>query len=140
MLDWDDLRLFLAVARSGSFLASGRKLALNHTTLARRIAGLEAALGTRLFDRSPRGVQLTRAGAELLEHADRVEAEILAAGRGLAGQEQQVSGTVRLATPEAFVTGVAKRPVVGKLPLAPLPPALAVQVTVMPAIAGLTVT
>ncbi|AJP70671.1 LysR family transcriptional regulator [Sphingomonas hengshuiensis] len=104
MLDWDDLRLFLSVARDGSFVASGRRLGLNHTTLARRLTALEHSLGTRLFDRSPRGVQPTRAGSELLDHAERIEAEVMAAGRSLAGQEQQVSGTVRLATPEAFGT------------------------------------
>lgn len=104
MLDWDDLRLFLAVARSGSFVAGGQRLGLNHATLARRLSALEQSLGTRLFDRSPRGVQLTRAGLELLDHAERIEAEVLAVGRTLAGQEQQLSGTVRLATPEAFGT------------------------------------
>ena len=104
MLDWDDLRLFLSVSRSGSFVASARRLGLNHTTLARRLTKLEQQLGARLFDRSPRGVQPTKAGAELLQHAERVEEEVLAAGRILQGQDQQVSGTVRLATPEAFGT------------------------------------
>jgi DNA-binding transcriptional LysR family regulator len=104
MLDWDDLRLFLAVARCGSFVASGRQLGLNHTTLARRLSGLEQSLGARLFDRSPRGVQPTKAGLELLQHAERIEEEILVAGRTLHGQDQQVSGAVRLATPEAFGT------------------------------------
>jgi DNA-binding transcriptional LysR family regulator len=104
MLDWDDLRLFLAVSRSGSFMASARGLGLNHTTLARRLTALEQSLGARLFDRSPRGVQPTKAGADLLQHAERVEEEVLAAGRLLQGQDQQVSGTVRLATPEAFGT------------------------------------
>jgi DNA-binding transcriptional LysR family regulator len=104
MLDWDDLRLFLAVARSGSFLASGRTLGLNHTTLARRLTALEKSLGTRLFDRSPRGVAPTKAGLELMHHAERVEEEVLAAGRRIEGQDEQVSGTVRLATTEAFGT------------------------------------
>jgi DNA-binding transcriptional LysR family regulator len=104
MLDWDDLRLFLSVSRSGSFVASARRLGLNHTTLARRLTRLEQSLGARLFDRSPRGVQPTKAGAELLQHAERVEEEVLAAGRILQGQDRQVSGTVRLATPEAFGT------------------------------------
>lgn len=104
MLDWDDLRLFLAVARAGSFVGGGRSLGLNHTTLARRLSALEATLGTRLFERSPRGLLLTRAGTELRDHAERVENEVLSAGRSLAGREQQLSGTVRLATPEAFGT------------------------------------
>jgi len=104
MLNWDDLRLFLSVARSGSFVASGRHLGLNHTTLARRLTVLEHSLGTRLFDRSPRGVQPTKAGLELLHHAERVEEEILSAGRRVEGQDEQVSGAVRLSTTEAFGT------------------------------------
>lgn len=102
MLDWDDLRLFLAVARSGSFVASGKKLGLNHTTLARRLTTLERSLGTRLFDRSPRGVLATKAGLDLIGHAERIEDEVLAAGRSIEGQDVQLSGVVRLATPEAF--------------------------------------
>jgi DNA-binding transcriptional LysR family regulator len=104
MLNWDDLRLFLSVARGGSFLAAGRRLGLNHTTLARRVSALEHALGARLFDRSPRGLQPTKAGLALLAHAERVEEEVLAAGRQMEGQDEQVSGMVRLATPEAFGT------------------------------------
>ena len=104
MLDWDDLRLFLAVARSGSFVASGRGLGLNHTTLARRLTALEASLGTRLFDRSPRGVQPTKAGLDLIAHAERIEEEVLAAGRSVEGQDATVSGVVRLATTESFGT------------------------------------
>lgn len=104
MLNWDDLRLFLSVARGGSFLAAGKRLGLNHTTLARRVSVLEQSLGARLFDRSPRGLQPTKAGLALLQHAGRVEEEILAAGREMEGQDEQVSGMVRLATPEAFGT------------------------------------
>lgn len=104
MLDWDDLRLFLAVARSGSFVASGRALGLNHTTLARRLTALEASLDTRLFDRSPRGVTPTRAGLDLLAHAGRIEEEVLAAGRSVERQDGAASGVVRLATPESFGT------------------------------------
>ena len=104
MLNWDDLRLFLAIARSGSFVASARQLGLNHTTLARRITILEQSLGTRLFDRSPRGVAPTKAGLDLIEHAGRVEEEVLAAGRRVERQDGAVSGVVRLATTESFGT------------------------------------
>jgi DNA-binding transcriptional LysR family regulator len=104
MLDWDDLRIFLAVTRSGSFVASGRQLGLNHTTLARRLTALERSYGTRLLDRSPRGVQPTKAGLDLIEHAERIEEEVLAAGRRVEGQDGHISGVVRLATPEAFGT------------------------------------
>jgi DNA-binding transcriptional LysR family regulator len=102
MMNWDDLRIFLAVARGGGLLAAARRLGLDHTTVARRLTALETAIGARLVDRSPRGARLTDAGAGLLEHAERMEAEALAAGARLGAAEQQLSGTVRLATPEAF--------------------------------------
>jgi DNA-binding transcriptional LysR family regulator len=104
MLDWDDLRIFLAVARSGSFVATGRVLGLNHSTLARRLTALEVALGTRLFDRSPRGVRPTKAGLDLAAHAERIEEQVLAAGRSVERQDDVVSGVVRLATTESFGT------------------------------------
>ncbi|MBT0670163.1 LysR family transcriptional regulator [Novosphingobium profundi] len=103
-LNWDDLRLFLAVARSGRLAAAGRGLGLDHSTIARRLSGLEAAVGSRLFDRGPRGVQLTDAGQGLLDHAERIEGEIAAAAEKLGGGDARVRGAVRLATPEAFGT------------------------------------
>jgi DNA-binding transcriptional LysR family regulator len=101
-IDWDDLRVFLAAARTGRLSAAARKLALDHTTVSRRIAELEDALGARLVDRSPAGITLTRQGADLLAHAERIEAELLVVSQNLGGQATRLSGTVRLATPEAF--------------------------------------
>lgn len=104
MLDWDDLRIFLAAAREPSFVAAGRRLGLDHTTLARRIAQLEEELGARLFDRSPRGISLTDPGLELEAHALRMEEAALAAS-GIAPEAgERITGTVRLAVPEAFGT------------------------------------
>jgi DNA-binding transcriptional LysR family regulator len=102
MLNWDDLRVFLAVAREGGLMPAARKLGVDHTTVARRLTALENAVGARLVDRSPRGVRLTDAGATLTEHAERIEGETLAAGLRLNGADQKPSGVVRLATPEAF--------------------------------------
>lgn len=104
MLSWDDLRLFLAIARHGRFTAAGQSVGVNHTTIARRLTVLEEALGARLFDRTPRGVTMTLAGSLLLEHAERAEREFEAAAAALAGREQAISGDVRLATPEALGT------------------------------------
>lgn len=103
-LNWDDLRLFLAVARSGRMSEAARRLGLDHSTIARRLAALEAAIGTRLVDRTPRGAVPTEAGHALMDHAERVEAEILSAGALLGGADARVSGVIRLATPEAFGT------------------------------------
>ena len=102
MLNWDDLRIFLAVAREGGLMPAARRLGLDHTTVARRLTALETAIGARLVDRSPRGARLTDAGAGLVVHAEHIEAEALAAGAALSGADQRPSGVVRLATPEAF--------------------------------------
>ncbi len=104
MLNWDNLRIFLAVTRDQSLLGAARKLAIDHTTAARRLSALEAEIGTRLFDRSPRGVQPTAAGLSLLVHAERIERDVIAATIQIAARDAEVSGTVRLSTPEAFGT------------------------------------
>jgi DNA-binding transcriptional LysR family regulator len=104
--NWDDLRLFLAVARAGRLIGAARLLGIDHTTVARRIASLEKDIGTRLLDRTPRGTTLTTAGIALVDHAERIEAEILAAGAAIGGGDARVSGAVRLATPEAFGTSL----------------------------------
>jgi DNA-binding transcriptional LysR family regulator len=100
--NWNDLRVFLAVARSAGLIAAGRRLSLDQTTIGRRIAALEASLGVKLIDRSTRGVSLTGSGLTLLEHAERIEAEMVAASARLGASGPPLSGTVRLATPEAF--------------------------------------
>ena len=111
--NWDDVRIFLGVARSGGLLAAGRRLGLDQTTVARRMSALEAAMGVPLLDRSPRGIALTGHGQTLLQHAERIEAEALSAGEELGSPGQSLSGIVRLVTPEAFaaflVAPAAKR-------------------------------
>jgi DNA-binding transcriptional LysR family regulator len=101
-LNWDDLRLFLSVARAGRLVSAAKRLALDHSTIARRISALETGLGVRLLDRSPRGVLLTDAGRALMAHAERMEAEAIGASSLVRDADAQLSGTVRLATPEAF--------------------------------------
>src|SRR5262249_31674422 len=102
--NWDDLRLFLVASRDRSFVAAGRRMQIDQTTVARRLAGLEEAIGTALFHRSPRGIALTEAGVSLGEHAERIETEGMAASARLEEREGEIVGTVRLATPEAFGT------------------------------------
>lgn len=103
-LDWDDVRLFLVVLRQGSFTAAARRAKLDHSTIARRLAKLEAHIGARLLHRSPTGVELTEAGLLLASHAERIEQEIVSATARLDERDGEVAGTVRLATPEAFGT------------------------------------
>ncbi len=98
----DQLIAFLAVIREGSTLAAARRLRLDHSTVSRRIVLLEAALKARLFDRSPRGLTPTAAGLALASKAEDVEAAMLAAVSSVAGADEKVEGTVRLATPEIF--------------------------------------
>ena len=100
MLDWDDLRLFLACARTGSFKEGARRLGVDPTTLARRVQRLEDALRTTLFVRSPRGLLLTARGAQLLEASQAVETAVEAAGGNAAFAA--ATGTVRLSASEGF--------------------------------------
>ena len=70
MENWDDLKFVLAVARAGGLSGAARKLGVNHSTVSRRLSALEAALGTRLFERLPGGLVPTAAGTEAVEAAN----------------------------------------------------------------------
>ena len=105
-MDWNDLRYFLAVARSGSTLAAGRALHVSQTTVARRITALEEAVGLPLFERRQAGYALTRAGEELLPLAERVESE---AGRFVDAADartRDLSGSVRITCEEIFAVAL----------------------------------
>jgi DNA-binding transcriptional LysR family regulator len=104
-MNWDDARIFLAVARSGQILGAAKRLGLNHATVSRRIATLEEALRTKLFRRSTTGSELTTTGERFLEVAERMEAAMLAAQSDVAGESEVVSGSVRIGAPDGF--GVA---------------------------------
>lgn len=104
-MNWDDLRYFLAVARTGQFLAAARQLRVNHTTVARRISALETALGTTLFVRRTTGCDLTSEGEALLRRMEMVESSIAAARSELGGTDAVPAGTVRIGAPDGF--GVA---------------------------------
>ncbi|HWL86463.1 MAG TPA: LysR family transcriptional regulator [Polyangiaceae bacterium] len=100
MYEWGDLRIFLAVARQGSTVAAARTLGVNQTTVARRIAALEAALGVRLFDRRQDGYRLTEAAAALRGQAERIELEVETLTRLVAQQSRGLEGSIRLTAPE----------------------------------------
>lgn len=91
--DWADVRIFAALARYGSLSATARILGVNHATVARRLAGLEQALGAKLFERRPTGYVLTAAGREALEPASAME---------------EAAGTLRRVRSESSLTGLVR--------------------------------
>ncbi len=102
MLDWNDLRYFLAVARQGSTLAAGRVLRVSQTTVARRIAALEQALGVPLFEKRPAGYALTTAGQDLVSRASHVEQAADAFVDAASAQSRDLSGSVKITTEEVY--------------------------------------
>ena len=101
-LDWDNLRYFLAVARAGKLTAAARRLGQDHTTVGRRIASLESAFHSKLFERRPDGYRLTEAGQRLYENVDALESSIWEIQRNIAGRTQHVEGVVRIGAPDDF--------------------------------------
>jgi DNA-binding transcriptional LysR family regulator len=104
MLHWDDLRYFLAIARSGTLARAAATLSINATTVGRRLSALEERVGARLFDRTPDGYALTDAGRDLLPRAERMEQEALALEREVLGADQRLTGVVRVTATEMIAT------------------------------------
>lgn len=102
--DWNDLQAFLAVARAGRLTVAAREAGVDHSTLSRRIAALEVALGARLFDRRPGGFALTAEGERLLADAESMESLALRMRSRLEEGAKGLSGSVRAGTPEGFGT------------------------------------
>lgn len=97
---WDDMRIFLAVARTESLSGAGRELKVDPATVGRRIARLEESLGMPLFAKSPQGYAPTDAGQRLLAHAERAEQAMEGAVEELAGTSGQLSGQIRIGAPD----------------------------------------
>src|SRR5271163_2416796 len=108
-MDWDDVRMFLAVAREGSMRAAGRALGLSQPTIARRLAAFEATFGgPSLFDRLPEGLRLNAAGEQLVPAAESVEDAVLTLERRRAAASPMLSGTVRVSTGECAAGFLAR--------------------------------
>ena len=99
-LHWDDLRVFLAVARHESLSGAGRLLRLDPATVGRRMARLEEAMGTPLFVKSPQGYTLTVDGQRVLAHAEQAEAAVTGAAEELVGEAGRLSGQIRIGAPD----------------------------------------
>lgn len=104
VIDWDDVRFFLAIHRHGTLAGAASALGLDATTVGRRLARLEQTVDARLFDRTARGYVATAAGTRILPRAEKIEREVLAAMRDVEGEDQRLAGHVRLAATEMLST------------------------------------
>jgi len=134
-LDWDALQSFLAIVRAGRLTVAARQLGVTHSTLSRRVTGLEHSLQVKLFHRRPAGYALTAQGERLLASAQAMEGEALAAMTDLTGSRVRVAGAIRVGAPDGFGTFFLA-PRLGKLAAAH--PDLSVQLVTMPRLFSLS--
>jgi DNA-binding transcriptional LysR family regulator len=135
MRDWDDLRIFLALARTESLGRAGAALRMDAATVGRRIARLEDGLGRRLFTRSATGYALTGEGARLLPHAQAVETAMLAATDPLPAGEGGLSGQIRIGAPDGCANFLLPQVVAA---ICADNPALEVQIVALPRVFNLS--
>ncbi|MCK4708654.1 MAG: LysR family transcriptional regulator, partial [Gammaproteobacteria bacterium] len=96
-MNWDDLRLFLAVARTGSISGAAKQLGVQHSTISRRMRQFEEKLGTRLLERKTGRYELTQAGENVKEASARIEREVLGVDSALLGRDAQQVGPLKVA-------------------------------------------
>ena len=104
MVDWDDVRFFLAVARGGSVRAAAEQLGVNHSTVLRRVGQLEERLAAQLFDKRPSGYRMTEAGEEVLGLAEQMEASSNQLEARIVGRDQSVRGLLRVTVAPTIAT------------------------------------
>lgn len=100
--NWDDIRVFLALGRTNSFVSAATQLKVTHSTVSRRISALETALQTKLFVRTEKGCRLTLAGEQLLPFAEELEKTALKFQEHVPGKDNQLSGMIRIGTPDGL--------------------------------------
>lgn len=105
-MDWEDLRHFVVLARTGSLSRAARELAVDHSTVARRVAALETALAVRLVDRLPRAYALTEDGRRVAAIGEKLEAEAHAVMRAAGAADPAPAGSVRVSAPPVFASVV----------------------------------
>jgi DNA-binding transcriptional LysR family regulator len=106
MLDWDDLRFFLALARHGTLSSAAKVLHVSQSTVGRRLNSLEATLAVRLLNRTPEGYVPTLAGEEVRRKAENLEAEAIALERDVTGRDARLRGLVRVTCAETLAAHV----------------------------------
>jgi DNA-binding transcriptional LysR family regulator len=104
VIDWDDVRFFLAVARSGSVRSAAEKLKVNHTTVLRRISQLEGRLGAHLFEKKPAGYQLTGSGHDGLALAEEMELSSSQLEGLVWGRDEGIGGPLVVAMAQTIAT------------------------------------
>lgn len=133
-MDWDDLRIFLAVARAESLSGAGRRLAMDASTVGRRIARLEGAVGAALFLKTPTGYQLTAEGSRLMAPAEAAELAATAATEAVTG-EAGLTGQLRIGAPDGCANYLL--PQVAR-DLCDAHPGLEIQIVALPRVVNLT--
>jgi DNA-binding transcriptional LysR family regulator len=104
MIDWDDVRYFLAAARGGSVRAAAGRLGVNHSTVLRRISQLEERLGAQMFEKLPSGYRLTEAGEEILDFAEQMEISSNRLETRVLARDQSVRGLLRVTLAPTLAT------------------------------------
>lgn len=103
-MDWDDVKLFLALMRAGNVRTAAARLGVSHSTVARRIDVMEVKLATKLFERLPTGYVLTPVGEDMVSVAEQVEEELDGLERRVAGHDNRLSGRIRVTMVDALAT------------------------------------
>lgn len=101
-LNWDNLRVFLTVARAKSVLEASHTLNMDQSTISRRVRRLETDIGSKLFDRNSQGHQLTSAGHRLLDHVEKLESTLMTVESDVFGDNMALTGEIRMGATEAF--------------------------------------
>lgn len=102
MLEWDDLRHFLAIARHRTLSGAARALGVQQSTMGRRLEALEARVGAKLLQKTPAGFVLTEVGEAILGNVERIESESLIVERVITGKDMRLEGSIRLTAVENF--------------------------------------
>ncbi|MBU2959040.1 LysR family transcriptional regulator [Paracoccus sp. 1_MG-2023] len=133
-MDWDDLRIFLAVARTESLSGAGRRLGMDASTVGRRVMRLEAATGAALFLKTPQGYQLTNEGARLVAPAEAAEQAAQAAAEAV-NREAGITGQLRIGAPDGCANYLLPQVA---MQISRLHPGLEIQIVALPRVVNLT--
>ncbi len=105
-MDWEDIKIFLALMRTGTVRTAAEKLGVSHSTVARRIEAMEQKLSVRLFDRLPSGYIVTPVGEDMLKVAEQVETDLGGLERRILGHDHKLAGRIRVTMVDALAAGL----------------------------------